>query len=267
MSDRNAFAVLRETGRIWAIGSIHGEADRLRALHQELTLLLQPDDRVVYLGNYLGYGPDVIGTVDEVLSFRRAFLARPTYVDINDFVLLRGSQEEMWQRVLQLQFAVDPMEVITWMAERGLPATLQAYAGHDVAGTLSRRSGPLTIAQWTGSVRNAMQAVPGHVAFMSALKRAAYTADEQLLFVNTGVDVQRPVKEQSDVFWWAGRSFTAINDSYGQYAKIIRGFDPDHGGYAETEFTITVDGGCGFDGALIAVCIERDGTVIERLEA
>ena len=60
MSDGNAFAVLRETGRIWAVGSIHGEADRLRALHQELTRFLQPDDRVVYLENYLGYGPDIV---------------------------------------------------------------------------------------------------------------------------------------------------------------------------------------------------------------
>ena len=267
MSDGNLFAVLRETGRIWAVGSIHGEADRLRALHQELSRLLQPDDRVVYLGNYLGYGPDVLGTVDEVLSFRRAFLARQPYADINDFVLLRGSQEEMWQRMLQLQFAVDPIEVMTWMAERGLPATLQAYAGHDGDGILGRRSGPLTIAQWTVSVRDAMHAAPGHVAFMSALKRAAYTADKRLLFVNTGVDVERPITEQSDVFWWAGRSFAAINDRYGQYTKIIRGFDPNHGGYAETEFTMTVDGGCGFDGALLAVCLEHDGTVIDRLEA
>ncbi len=267
MSDENAFAVLRETGRIWAVGSIHGEADRLRALHQELTRFLQPDDRVVYLGNYLGYGPDIVGTVDELLSFRRAFLARPPYSDINDFVLLRGSQEEMWQRMLQLQFAVDPIEVMTWMAERGLPATLQAYAGDDGTGIFGHRSGPLTISKWTGSVRDAMQAAPGHFTLMSALKRAAYTADERLLFVNTGVDVERPVTEQSDVFWWAGRSFAVINDRYGKYAKIIRGFDPDHGGYAETEFTMTVDGSCGFDGTLLAVCIEHDGTVVDRLEA
>ena len=267
MSDVNAFAVLRETGRIWAVGSIHGEANRLRALHQKLSRLLKPDDRIVYLGNYLGYGPDVVRTVDEILSFRRTFLARPPYADIEDFVMLRGSQEEMWQRLLQLQFAVDPIEVMTWMAERGLPATLQAYAGDDGAGILGKRSGPLTIAQWTGSVRDAMQASPGHVAFMSALKRAAYTADGRLLFVNTGVDVKRPVREQSDVFWWAGRSFAYINERYGQYAKIIRGFDPDHGGYAETEYTMTVDGGCGFDGALLAVCIEHDGTVIDSLEA
>ena len=267
MSDVNAFAVLRETGRIWAVGSIHGEANRLRALHQKLSRLLKPDDRIVYLGNYLGYGPDVVRTVDEILSFRRTFLARPPYANIEDFVMLRGSQEEMWQRLLQLQFAIDPIEVMTWMAERGLPATLQAYAGDDGAGILGKRSGPLTIAQWTRSVRDAMHAAPGHVAFMSALKRAAYTADKRLLFVNTGVDVERPITEQSDVFWWAGRSFADINDRYGQYAKIIRGFDPDHDGYAETEFTMTVDGGCGFDGALLAVCLEHDGTVIDRLEA
>ena len=40
MSDGNAFAVLRGARRVWAIGSIHGEAGRLRQLH--LRDLLQP---------------------------------------------------------------------------------------------------------------------------------------------------------------------------------------------------------------------------------
>ena len=57
----------------------------------------------------------IIETVDEILSFRRKFLARPPFTDADDHILLRGSQEEMWQRILQLQFAVDPIEVVTWM--------------------------------------------------------------------------------------------------------------------------------------------------------
>lgn len=259
MADENAFAVLRGVRRIWAVGSIHGEATKLKTLHAELRGLLEPRDGLVYLGNYLGYGPEIVETVDEIIAFRREFLSRPPYVDAADHVLLRGSQEEMWQRVLQLQFAVDPVEVMTWMGERGLAATLAAYAGESSVDILGQRAGPLTIAQWTGSVRDAMSQAPGHVAVMSALKRAAFTESESLLFVNAGVDTDRPVTDQSDSFWWAGRSFAEIAPPYGAFKKIVRGFDPEHGGVGLEGYTVTVDGGCGFGGALAAVCFAVNG--------
>jgi serine/threonine protein phosphatase 1 len=266
MSDENAFAVLREARRVWAIGSIHGEADRLRLMHQKLGGRLQAGDRLVYLGNYLGYGPEIVETIDELLGFRREFLARPPFVGSGDLVFLRGSQEEMWHRVLQLQFAVDPVEVMSWMGERGLATTLAAYADDTSTDILGQRAGPLTIAQWTGSVRATMQEHPGHVAFMSALKRAAYNVEGSLLFVNAGIDTNKPVEEQSDVLWWTGHSFAKIDASYGQFVKVIRGYDPDHGGFDETEHTLTIDGGCGFGGGLIAVCLTVKGQIIERLE-
>ena len=267
MSDGNAFAVLRAARRVWAIGSIHGEADRLRQLHDQLSGRLLDGDRLVYLGNYLGYGADIVGVVDELLGFRREFLARPPFMDAGDLVFLRGSQEEMWHRVLQLQFAVDPVEVMSWMGERGLAATLAAYAGDTNTDILGQRAGPLTIAQWTGSVRAAMQELPGHVPFMSALKRAAYTAEESLLFVNAGIDTDKPVEEQSDVLWWTGHSFAQIDAPFGNFAKVIRGYDPDHGGFDETEHTLTIDGGCGFGGGLIAVCLTPEGLIADRLES
>tara|TARA_E500000331_G_scaffold311350_1_gene318609 strand:+ start:791 stop:1225 length:435 start_codon:yes stop_codon:yes gene_type:complete len=107
----------------------------------------------------------------------------------------------MWHRILQLQFAVDPVEVMSWMGERGLAAILTAYAGDTIADIRWHRAGPLTIAQWTGSVRAAMQKHFVNFAFMSALKRAAYTAEELLLSVNAGIDTDKPVEEQSDVFF------------------------------------------------------------------
>ena len=266
MPDKSAFAIIRNASRIWAIGSIHGEATKLQRLHDRIGPRLKPNDRLIYLGNYLGYGPDIVGTVDEILDFRRRFLAQPPYTDSEDFILLRGSQEEMWQRVLQLQFAVNPVSIMDWMAERGLAATLAAYAGESSIDILGSRTGPLTVAQWTGSVRDALHAAPGHVAFMSALKRAAFTADKNLLFVNAGFDINRPVEEQSDVFWWAGKSFRNIDKSYEEFLKIVRGFDPDNNGFLETEYTLTLDGGCGFEGSLISVCLSTRGEVLDRIE-
>ena len=265
--DETYFAILTPVGRIWAIAPVRGEASLLREIHAGIEARYQRGDRIVYLGDIIGVGRDVVGAVDEVLRFRRWVLAQPPFTHPDDVVVLRGSQEEMWQRVLQLQFAVDPVAVMVWMGERGLAATLAAYAGDAQQDLLGQRAGPLTIAQWTGSVRSAMAGNAGHVAFMSALKRAAYTADEKLLFVNAGLDTGRSVENQSDSFWWAGRSFTNISAPYANFAKIVRGFDPDHGGYLETAYTLTIDGGCGFDGPLLAVCLSPEGEVEERLEA
>ena len=56
------FGVMRGAQRIWAVSSIHGHADKLRDLHDKLGPKLQPGDRLIYLGNVIGYGPDVRGT-------------------------------------------------------------------------------------------------------------------------------------------------------------------------------------------------------------
>jgi serine/threonine protein phosphatase 1 len=129
MADRDRpnherFAVLRRARRVWAVAAIHGESGRLKALHRVLADAFEEGDRLVYLGNSLG-GADVVGTMDELLSFRRAIIARPRTFS-SDLVYLRGSQEEMWQKLLQLQFAPNPREVFDWMME-------QARARRDAA--------------------------------------------------------------------------------------------------------------------------------------
>ncbi len=51
MPDDEIFSTLRRSRRIWAVASIHGEAERLDAVHRELFERLEPGDRIVYLGN------------------------------------------------------------------------------------------------------------------------------------------------------------------------------------------------------------------------
>src|SRR5690606_37790686 len=109
--------------RIWAVAAIHGEAARLVRLHESLWPRLRAGDRLVYLGNYLGRGPDIPGTVAELLAFRCAVLAKPGGFAC-DVVFLRGAQEEMWQKLLQLQFASAPREVFSWMLQHGVAETL-----------------------------------------------------------------------------------------------------------------------------------------------
>ncbi len=266
MSDSTVFATIRAADRVWAVGAIHGEVGRLIGLHDRLAARLAPGDRLVYLGNFLGRGPGIQDTITELLRFRCAFLSLPPYTDAADIVFLRGHQEEMWQKLLQLQFAVDPVAVLDWVLPRGADATLQAYGGDAAAARRAARDGPVALTQWTGRLREAMRAKPGHNALMGALKRAALTAEGSLLFVNSGLDVSRPLSAQSDSFWWAGRSFAAIDAPYGGFRRIVRGFDPDQGGFRETPHTLTVDSGCGYGGTLTAVCLAPDGSLLDRIE-
>ncbi len=269
MSGNQIFATLRRGRRFWAVASVHGEAGRLIALHRELERRFAPGDRFVYLGNLIGRGGEVRATVDELLEFRRTLLARPGMFAC-DIAYLRGSQEEMWQKLLQLQMAPNPDEVLGWMLDQGVGATLAAYGGDQASARACARQGAVAITRWTSTLRAAVRAAPGHQSFFSALRRAAFTeagGDGALLFVNAGLDPSRPLSAQSDSFWWGAGSFSKIAAPYGEFRMIVRGFDPAHGGVQRTEYTTSIDAGCGFGGPLLAVCLDAGGRIVDLIEA
>ncbi|MDX1401786.1 MAG: hypothetical protein R3245_07680 [Kiloniellales bacterium] len=264
-SKRQKFALFKAARRIWAISSIHGDARRLERLHQEIGPRFQEGDKLVYLGNMLGHGAMVRQTIDEILLFRREFLSlKNTFVD--DVAYLRGSQEEMWQKLLQLQFATDPHGVLSWMLENGVAATLISYGADPDEGLREARTGPVQLTRWTSQVRKAIQSHPGHYELLGTLKRAAFSDDGNLLFVNAGVDPGRPLETQKDSFWWLSGLFKRIIEPYGGYRLVIRGFSPDHPGLDVGKFTATVDAGCGFKGPLLAACFATNGQGIDQIE-
>jgi serine/threonine protein phosphatase 1 len=265
-SKRQKFALLKAARRVWAIASIHGEAGRLETLHHELGERLKPGDRVVYMGNMLGRGQQVHQTINELLIFRREFLSLP-YIFAGDIAYLRGSQEEMWQKLLQLQFASDPRGVLGWMLEQGLGPTLGAYGISPDDGLREARAGPMQLTRWTSRLRRTIQEQPGHYELLGALRRAAHTGDGKLLFVNAGIDPTRPIETQKDTFWWVSSAFGKIEKPYAGYRRVIRGFAPEHPGLQLGAHTATVDAGCGFGGPLIAVCFMPSGEVADQLEA
>ena len=120
--------------RIWAVPAILGQAGALRELHARLQERLVPGDSLVYLGNYMGFGPLIAETVDELLRFRAAC----TGVEIAH---LRGAQEEMWVKLLEIQWAMRPAETFQWMMEHGVAATLRAYGGDPSEAPAKFRSG------------------------------------------------------------------------------------------------------------------------------
>ena len=258
------FAVLTEVRRVWTIGAVHADAERLRTVHKELEVRFELGDRLVYLGNYLGGGGSIVDTLDEMTAFRRRLLGPG--MEPEDVVYLRGTQEEMWHKLLQIQFATAPGEVMTWMLEQGIGATLAAYGAEPEDGQRRFREGVVATTKWTGELRTAMQGHPGHADVLNDLKRAAYTEGGELLFVHAGVDPDRPLTEQGDTFWWGSGYFADIKQPFAGFKLVVRGLDRQKRGAAFTDHTASIDGGCGFGGSLIAACFALDGTIRDRIE-
>jgi len=261
-SVRDKFNRIAGSGRIWAIAPIHGEAGNLARIHDRLGARWHAGDRLVYLGNFFGRGTAIRETVDEILSFRRTVLAQPGSF-VCDITYLRGSQEEMWQKLLQLQFASNPRQVLEWMLDQGLAATLAAYGGNAKEGFIACRDGALAITRWTSRLRAAYNAVPGHTQILTALQRAAFTEDGALLFVHAGIDPARPLDAQGDAFWWSSAKLPEMAEPFAGFRRVVRGFDRNHSGIIEGPYATSIDGGCGFGGELLAAAFQRDGSIDE----
>lgn len=259
------FARLSAARRVWAIAAIEGEARRLARLHDIVSARFQDNDRVVYLGNYFGRNGAVLDTIDELLDFRRRVLGRRGG-SACDVVFLRGTQEEMWQKLLQLQFSPSPGELLDWMVRAGIEAAVRAYGGNLQQGFAACRDGARTITRWTGALRSAMNVMPGHTALFAALRHAALTDDRALLFVHAAVDPSRPLAAQGDAFWWGREDILDLTGSFEGFTRVVRGVDRDRRGLVEREFAVSLDGGAGQGGKLIAACFGPDGSVIDVAE-
>lgn len=263
------FSSLGLPRRIWAVSAIHGELERLYALHDAMIGKIRAGDRIVYLGNYTGYSRRSRETIDELLTFRRMALSIPGVMP-SDIVYLRGRQENMWQQLFNLQFERSPLRTMERMIEGGLDGTLESYGISAYDGMRSAREGVLAITRWTGRIREALRHNRGHDSLMTSYRRAAYTDGNDpnpLLFVNSSIDPQRNLQEQDDCFWNGGEDFAAMTKPYAPFTKVIRGYDPLHQGVRLNCVTASLDGGSGFGGSLVCAAMDAQGTIQEMMEA
>lgn len=266
MTTDSVLAELPEGRRTWGIASVFGDAGRLAAVHDQLRHRIRTTDNLVYLGNFLGRG-NVLATVNEMLIFRRALLATRLDDDCGAIAFLRGSQEEMWHKLLQVQFAPNPRQVLEWMLTQGVGATLEAYGGSITEGLAAANGGAVVLSRWTNHLRSVIRDLDGHERLMSALRRAAHTRDGTVLFVNAGIDPSRPLSAQTDSFWWGHRDFEALSQPYDGFHRVVRGYDPHRRGIVVTETTASIDAGCGFGGPLVAACFDANGSLLDTIEA
>jgi hypothetical protein len=188
----------------------------------------------------------------------------------NDFIYLRGSQEEIWSKLLQIQFAPNPAEVLRWMLDRGGAATLAAYGGDAEEGLSAAREGAVAMARWTNQLRESIRRHPGHQTFMSVLRQAALTEPhegERVLFVHSGLDPDKPLAQQGDSFWWNAEGFGRVATPFEDFVRLIRGFDPLRLGTRLDGYAVTLDGDGDKTGPLIAAAVAPDGQILDIIKA
>ena len=164
--------------RLYAVGDIHGRADLLGTLLQKIEAdaagAAAPDQRLVFLGDYVDRWPLVPKVIDILLDRLPAGFAG---------TFLRGNHEQM-----MIDFLADPDTLYGWVGNGG-DATL---AGYGVEWTYD----PETVRA------RLLQRLPQrHQAFLNALSLSHTVGD--YFFVHAGVRPGVPLDRQSprDMMW------------------------------------------------------------------
>ncbi len=223
MSNKSKFQEFRDINKIWAIGSLHSNIKSFQSIKQYIFENFEKGDKLIFLGNVIGFRNNSKEIITEILKLRFNLMAK-FKLNNNEIVFLRGAQEEMFSKLLQLQIAPNPQEIIEWIFSHGVDKTIISYGlnPNDFVSVASQ--GTIQINKLTSKLNNIISDVAGHKEFFSNLKHAAYSDTKEVLFVNRGVDISRPLSAQFDCFWWGYQNFSLINKPYNTFKRIVRGY-------------------------------------------
>ncbi len=205
------------------MGSLHSSIQSFQSIKKYILSNFKESDKLIFLGNIIGFRDQSKEIISAVLSLRFALMAKFN-LDNEDIVFLRGAQEEMFSKLLQLQIAPNPSEIIEWIFSHGVDQTVISYnfkpdQFRDIA-----LQGTIQINKLTAKLNKQIYETAGHKEFFSNLKHAAYSETKEVLFVNRGVDLSRPLSAQNDCFWWGYQNFSLINKPYNTFKRIVRGY-------------------------------------------
>ena len=223
MSNNTKFLEFKNASRIWAVGSVHSSLESLKSIQKYIISNFNNGDKLIFLGNIIGFGSESKETISEVLTLRLKLMANFN-LDNNDIVFLRGAQEEMFSKLLQLQIAPNPMEILEWIFSHGVDKTIISYDFDPEEFVKIASQGTIQINKLTSKLNYKISITPGHKEFFSNLKHAAYSDTKEVLFVNRGVDITRPLSAQYDCFWWGFQNFSKIEQPYNTFKRIVRGY-------------------------------------------
>jgi serine/threonine protein phosphatase 1 len=224
---------------IYAIGDIHGRADLLALLLDQIAVdaAKSKDAKrrtLVFLGDYIDRGHDSRRVVDNLLG------GLPDGFDVH---FLKGNHEE-----IMLNFVDDPSYLGHWLAN-GADATFRSY-GMDVAELVRKGAAPEA---WR---RALLASLPeAHRDFFEALELAVSFGD--YLFVHAGVRPGVPLDAQDphDLVWIRG-PFLQSNEDFGKV--VVHGHTPGREPVIRAN-RIGIDTGAVFTDRLTALRLE-DGS-------
>ena len=151
MNTESNFVELKNASRIWAIGSVHSNLDSFSSIKKFITKSFKPNDKLIFLGNVIGLGNYSKETLTSVIDLRFKLMSKYK-LSSSEIIFLRGAQEEMFNKLLQLQIAPNPTEIVKWMFEHGVDKTLESY-GYSKQEILNVSStGTLSISKWTAKL-------------------------------------------------------------------------------------------------------------------
>ena len=227
MDNISNFVELKKSNKIWAIGSIHSNLKSFTSIKKFLLDNFQAKDKLIFLGNVIGLGNNSKETLSSIIDLRFNLMSK-FKLKPESIIFLRGAQEEMFSKLLQLQLAPNPSEIIEWMFDHGVNETIKSYgfSANEVKNIAS--SGTINISKWTTNLNKVLYNNPGHAEYFLNLKHAAYSHTKKILFVNRGVDITRPLSAQNDCFWWGFQNFSSIEKPYKTFSRIVRGYESEH---------------------------------------
>lgn len=223
----------------YAIGDVHGEAERLRELH-ELILdrhkLLFPTMqlRIVHIGDYVDRGPDSLGVINAIHELSSN--------DAVEVVSLAGNHEEMMVKAL---VAGSGATYDLWI-ENGGDATLESY----------RRGG--------------FKSVPiAHIGWLTARPSVLVDQREKRIFVHAGVEPEDfPNESEATRLWTRSDRFFDVQTWSGTPLEgwtVVHGhtptqnFEPEI--VSEQGTRVNIDTGAVFGGALTCAQFASDGSI------
>lgn len=211
----------------YVVGDIHGCADELRCLIDQLPLT--GGDQLVFLGDYIDRGPASMEVVSFLLSLSQKF-------DRVEFIFLKGNHEDMLLSYLGLDGSHGEMFILN-----GGKATLASYGMS--AEKMTRR--------------DALQVIPAdHLQFYQALKK--YCIMDTFLCVHAGINPEKTLAEQTNEdFFWIRNKF--IYSSHRLPYTVVFGHTPRDAVLYDLPYKIGLDTGLVYGNML--TCLELDEKV------
>ena len=125
------FIELKKSNKIWAIGSIHSNLKSFKSIKEYILKNFEANDKLIFLGNVIGLGDSSRETLSSVIDLRFNLMSK-FKLKPDSIIFLRGAQEEMFSKLLQLQLAPNPSEIVEWMFDHGVNKTINSYGFSEI---------------------------------------------------------------------------------------------------------------------------------------